>query len=343
MGTDMKRGRFALTLAFLMLGAVTPAAAQSDFYRGKQIKVMIGAAPGGGYDQDARLVTAHLGKHLSGQPTLVPQNMPGASSLVLTNFMYGSAPRDGTVIAIINQAMPLEQFLKSPNTNYDVTQFNWLGRTRNATQMAIVWHTVPVNTIQDVMSRETVMGGSGPTSLTDIIPVMLNNLVGTRFRIVSGYSGMNELGLAMERGEIEGGATPVDSLLSYRAEWLKQKKIKPLVLYTPQRHPAMPEVPTMVELARTDEARAILGLHASVAEIGRAFLTTQEVPADRVALLRKAFDDMFKDPQFLADAKAQRIDLQLLGGAAVQDIVMGMSRFPPGLIEKARQARVKAK
>lgn len=326
-----------------ILGVHEPASAQTDFFRGKQIKVMIGAAPGGGYDQDARLVTAHLGRHLPGNPMLVPQNMPGASSLVLTNFLYNTAPRDGTVIGIINQAMALEQFLKSPNTNYDVTKFNWLGRTRNATQMAVVWHTVPVNTIQDVMTRETVMGGSGPTSLTDIIPEMLNNLVGTRFRIVSGYSGMSELGLAMERGEIEGGATPVDSLLSYRAEWLRDKKIKPLVLYTRERHPAMPDVPTMVELGKTEEARAILGLYAFSADIGRAFLTTQEVPADRVAMLRKAFDDMFKDPQFLDDAKGQKVDLQLLGGEKLQEIVLTMSRFPEGLVEKAKQARTKAK
>lgn len=340
----MVRARLLLLAGAVLAASVAQhAAAQSDFYRGKQIKVMIGAAPGGGYDQDARLVTAHLGRHLPGNPTLVPQNMPGASSLVLTNFLYNTAPRDGTVIGIINQAMALEQFLKSPNTNYDVTQFSWLGRTRNATQMGVVWHTVPVNSIGDVMTRETVMGGSGPTSLTDIIPVMLNNLVGTRFRVVSGYSGMSELGIAMERGEIEGGATPVDSLLSYRADWLRDKKIKPLVLYTRERHPAMPEVPTMVELGKTQEARAILELYAYSADIGRAFLTTQEVPGERVALLRAAFSAMFKDPLFLDEAKAQKIDLQLLDGDKLQEIVLRMSSFPPNLIERAKQARTVVK
>lgn len=327
--------------AFTLLSG--PAFAQDDFFKGKSIKLLIGAAPGGGYDQDARLVATHLPKHLPGNPTIVPQNMPGASSLVLTNFMYGTAPRDGTAIAIINQAMPLEQFLRSPNTNYDVTQFNWLGRTRNATQMAVVWHTVPVSSIDDVFKRETVMGGSGPTSLTDIIPQLLNNLVGTRFKIVSGYSGMNELGIAMERGEIEGGATPVDSLLGYRSDWVRDKKIKMLVLYTQQRHPAMPDVPALPELAKTDDVRAILNLYAASAEVGRAFLTTQAVPADRVALMRSAFNAMFKDQAFLDDAKMQRIDLQLMSGDEVQSLVLAMSKFPPELIEKAQAARTKPK
>jgi tripartite-type tricarboxylate transporter receptor subunit TctC len=330
-------------LVAVAAGVSGKAEAQDDFYRGKTIKLLIGAAPGGGYDQDARLVAGHLSRHLAGNPTIVPQNMPGASSLVLTNHLYNTAPRDGTVIGIINQAMPLEQFLKSPNTNYDVTQFAWLGRTRAATQMAVVWHTVPVNSINDVYTRETVMGGSGPTSLTDIIPVLLNNLAGTRFRLVSGYSGVTELGLAMERGEIEGGATPIDALLGYRSDWLRDKKVKMLVLYTRERHPAMPDVPTMVELGKTEEARAILSLYAGSADIGRSFLTTQGVPPQRVAQLRAAFDAMFKDPLLLEDARMQRIDLGVLSGEKVQEIVMRMSQFPPDLIEKAKAARGKAK
>ena len=330
----------ALTCVFLASLTGT-AAAQDDFFRGKTIKMLIGTAPGGGYDQDGRLVARHLGAHLPGNPAIVAENMPGASSLVLTNYLSNSAPRDGTAIGIVNLAMPLEQFLHSPNIHYDVTQFSWLGRTRRATEMAVVWHNVAVNSIRDVFARETIMGGTGPTSETEYVPLLLNNLAGTKFRIVSGFTGVSDLGLAMERGEVEGGAVPLDALTGYRSDWLRDKKIKMLVIYTRDRNAAIPDVPSMVELGKTAEAKEILALYASSADIGRSFITPPGLPPERIRSLRTAFDEMFKDPQFVADAKAQKIDLETLGGTELQQLITTMSQFPPALIPKAQQARQK--
>jgi tripartite-type tricarboxylate transporter receptor subunit TctC len=330
--------RIAASACFFLGCGIGGAAAQEDFFRGKTIRMLIGTSPGGGYDQDGRLVARHLGAHLPGNPTIVPENMPGASSLVLTNYLYNSAPRDGTALGIVNLAMPLEQFLRGPNINYDVTQFFWLGRTRAATEMAVVWHNVPVDSIRDVFTRETIMGGTGPNSETEYVPRLLNNLAGTKFRIVSGFTGIGDLGLAMERGEVEGGAAPLDALTGYRSDWLRDKKVKMLVIYTRERNPAIPDVPSMVELGKTDEAREILGLYASSSDIGRSFIAPPGLPAERAAVLRKAFDEMFADPLFVADAKAQRIDLETLGGDELQQLVLKMSQFPPSLVPKARSA-----
>ena len=225
----MMRHVAAIVLMVLGIGYAAHAdraAAQDDFYHGKTIKLMIGTGPGGGYDTYGRLVARHIGRHIPGNPSVIPQNQPGASSLVLTNYLFNSAPHDGTIIGIINQAMPIEQYLKSPNTNYDVNKFNWIGRVSSAVEMAIVWHTVPVNTIQDVFTRETLMGGTGPTSSTEFVPRLLNNLAGTKFRVISGFSGTSAIALAMERGEVEGSATPLESLTSYRADWVRDKRIK---------------------------------------------------------------------------------------------------------------------
>jgi tripartite-type tricarboxylate transporter receptor subunit TctC len=313
--------------------------AQEDFFRGKSIKLMIGTGPGGGYDTYGRLVARHIGRHIPGNPSVVPQNQPGASSLALTNFLANGAPRDGTTIGIVNQAMPIEQFLKSPNTNYDVNQFSWIGRVSSAVEMAIVWHTVPVETIQDVMTRETLMGGTGPTSSTEFVPRLLNNLAGTKFRIISGFGGTSDIALAMERGEVEGSATPLESLTSYRADWVREKKIKILVQYTRERDPELPDIPTMVELGLTDEGRQILSLYASGADIGRSFLAPPGLPEERVRILRAAFEAMLDDPDFIADATKLGIPRKPLPGKELQQLVAHIGEFPTALIAKARAAR----
>ena len=328
-----------VALFCLNAGKIGGAAAEDEFFRGKTVRVLIGAAPGGGYDQDARLIARHIAAHLPGNPTAVAENMPGASSLVLTNYLFNSAPRDGTAFGIINLAMPLEQLLGNQNIHFDATKFAWLGRTRKATEMGVVWHTSPVNTIRDVFEHETIVGGTGPTSETEYVPRLLNNLAGTKFRIVSGFSGISDLGLAMERGEVEGGAAPLDALMGYRSDWLRDKKVKMLVIYTRTRNPAIPDVPSMVELGRDDEAKNILALYASSAEIGRAFIAPPGLPPDRLSQLKTAFEETFKDPAFLDDAKAQRVDLEPLNGEGLQQLVTQMQSFPGSLIPKARDAR----
>jgi tripartite-type tricarboxylate transporter receptor subunit TctC len=326
--------------AALVVAGGGSGSAQSDF-GGKTIRLYIGTGPGGGYDTYGRLVARHIGRHIPGNPVLVPQNMPGASSLTLTNFLFNTAPRDGTAIGMINQAMPTEQYLDIGNTNYDSKRFNWIGRVSSAVEMAIVWHTVPVNTIDDVRRRETLMGGTGPTSSTVFVPYLLDNLAGTKFKVVTGFNGTTEIALAMERGEVEGSATPLESLTSYRADWVRDRKIRILVQYTAARDAEMPDVPAMVELGRSEEARQILGFYASAADIGRSIVAPPAMPAQAVATLRRAFDQMLADPVFREDGKRSGIPLKPMAGERLQGLIAQVGSFPPILLEKARQAREK--
>jgi tripartite-type tricarboxylate transporter receptor subunit TctC len=207
--------------------------------------------------------------------------------------------------------------------------------------MAIVWHTVPVQTIEDVRRRETLMGGTGPTSSTVFVPYLLDNLAGMKFKVVTGFNGTTEIALAMERGEVEGSATPLESLTSYRADWVRDRKIRILAQYTAARDAEMPDVPTMVELGRSEEARQILGFYASAAEVGRSIVAPPGLPAPTVAALRRAFDEMLLDPVFLEEGRRAGIQLKPMSGDRLQDVVARVGSFPPPLIEKARQAREK--
>jgi len=326
--------------AALLLALSARAFAQADF-AGKSIKLYIGTGPGGGYDTYGRLVARHIGRHLPGNPSVLAQNMPGASSLTLTNYLYNSAPRDGTAIGIINQAMPSEQYLDIGNANYDSARFNWIGRVSSAVEMAIVWHTVPVATIEDVRARETIMGGTGPTSSTVFIPYLLDSLAGMKFKVITGFNGTTEIALAMERGEVEGSATPLESLTSYRADWVRDRKIRILLQYTAVRDADLADIPTMVELGQTEEARRILGFYASAAEIGRSIVAPPALPPPVVAALRRAFDDMLRDPMFLDEARRSGIQLKSMAGERLQELVLQVANFPSALLERARRAREK--
>ncbi len=339
----MRAGQLARMLVLAVaLGAADSrsGSAQSDF-SGRTIRLYIGTGPGGGYDTYGRLVARHIGRHVPGNPVVLAQNMPGASSLTLTNFLFNTAPRDGTAIGIINQAMPTEQYLDIGNTNYDAKMFSWIGRVSSAVEMAIVWHTVPVYTIDDVRRRETLMGGTGPTSSTVFVPYLLDNLASMKFKVVTGFNGTTEIALAMERGEVEGSATPLESLTSYRADWVRDRKIRILVQYTTTRDAEMPDVPTMVELGGNEEARQILGFYASAAEVGRSIVAPPALPAQTVATLRRAFDDTLADPVFLEEAKRAGIQLKPMSGERLQDLVSRVGSFPPPLLERARRAREK--
>ena len=328
-------------IAFCSVLALAPMARADEVeaFRGKTVTLYIGTGAGGGYDAYGRLIARHFGRFLPGTPSVVAQNMPGASSLVLTNFLYNKAPRDGTAVGVINQAMPMEQFLQTEGIAYDANRFAWIGRASSAVETGIVWHTSPIQKIEDVFTRETVVGGTGPTSSTVFIPHLLNNLAGTRFKVVSGFNGTNEIGLAMERGEVEGSGTPMESLKSYRADWMRDKKIRILVLWSAQREPELPDVPSIVELGRTEEARRILKFYASADDIGRSLMAPPGLAPERIATLRRAFDAAVRDPQFLADAEKSGLEVKPMSGEALQAMVAEVATFPQELIAKARAAR----
>lgn len=333
--------RAAIALLALAGAFGQSALAQPADFSGKTIRLYIGFGPGGGYDTYGRLVARHIGRHLAGNPTVVPQNMPGAASLTLANFLANTAPRDGAALAILNQAMPTEQYLLDQNVNYDARKYNWIGRVSSAVEMAIVWHTVPVKTIEDVRTRETLMGGTGPASSTVLMPYLLNNLAGMKFKVISGFNGTTEIALAMERGEVEGSATPLESLTSYRADWVRDKKIKLLLQYTSERDPEVAQIPTMVEMGQSEEARQILAFYASGAEFGRSITAPPGLPAATVTALRRGFDAMLADPVFLADMKKTGLPLKPWTGERLQKAVADIGTFPAPFIAKAKAARAK--
>ena len=267
--------------------------------------------------------------------------MPGASSLVLANFLFNQAPRDGTALGIINQSMPTEQYLLEQNVNYDASKFNWIGRVSSTVELLIVWHTVPVARIEDVRSRETIMGGTGPTSSTEFIPRVLNNLAGMKFKVISGFQGTSDVALAMERGEVEGSGTPLESLSSYRANWVRDKKIKYLLQETATRDPEIPDVPAMVEMGATEETRQILRFFASASEVGRSIVAPPGIAPETLNTLRRGFDAIFADPAFLDDIKRAGIVVKPMSGEGLQAAVAAVANFPPALIQKARLAREK--
>ncbi len=328
-------------LLALAAGCASCAAQAQDVepFRGKTVTLYIGTGAGGGYDAYGRLIARHIGRFLPGAPSVVAQNMPGASSLLLANFLYAKAPRDGLAIGVINQAMPIEQYLGSEGVAYDARKFNWIGRMSSAVETGIVWHSSPVQRIEDAFSQQVIVGGTGPTSSTVFIPNLLNNLAGTKFKVISGFNGTNEIGLAMERGEIEGSGTPLESLKSYRANWMREGKIRVLVLWSAQREPELPDVPSMVELGKTEQSRKILQLYASADDIGRSLLAPPGLPGERVAQLRRAFDSAVRDPQLLADAAREGLEVKPLGGADLQKMVEGVLALPVAMAPAAKAAR----
>ena len=329
-----------LLLACSLLGSFALAAkAQpvADFYRGKTMEMVVPTSPGGDYDLRARLVARHLGRFIPGNPSITVRNMPGGLGVAAANYLARVAPRDGTVLHAIFQNMPVLQAIGSPGVEFDVRKFGWIGNTTNSPNVINAWHTTGIKTIQDVMERELVVGAPGAASTSYIYPAALNQLVGTKFRIVAGYPGGNDVNLAMEKGEVGGrGSNSWASWKSGHPHWLAEGKVIILVQIGLQRAPDLPNVPLMLELAKTDEDRQVLTFMSADMGISRAYVTTADVPADRLAALRRAFDAMVKDPEFLAEAGKTKMDISPSTGEDAQKIAESMLNMPPRIIQRAK-------
>jgi tripartite-type tricarboxylate transporter receptor subunit TctC len=270
---------------------------------------------------------------------MVPQNMPGAGSLKLANYLYNVAPKDGTALGTITQSTPQEEALGTQGISYRSTQFNWIGRITSNVEINVVWHTSGIKTIADAKKKETVLAGTGPTTPSEVFPRVLNKVVGTKFKVVGGYGGSSEGVLAMERGETMGALLSWASLKATKQDWLTDKKVAILVQYAVQKHPDMPGVPTMVELGETEDARKILAFYASGAEIGRSIMAPPGIPVERVHALRAAFDAMVQDPKFLSEIKKANLEFDPLSGENLQKIVEDARNIPSDLVERAKAVR----
>jgi tripartite-type tricarboxylate transporter receptor subunit TctC len=339
----LKRVFFAgAVCAFVAVSApVGPARAQSveAFYSKNDISIIIGYNPAGTYDIYARLAAKHLPRHIPGKPAIIAKNVPGVGSIKAANFLYEQAPRDGSVIGVISQGTALQQVLKHPAIRYKAREFNWIGRLTSAVEVTIVWHTVPVKTIEDAKKREVIIGGTSARSSTDTNHKVMNAIAGTKFKMVLGYKGTTGAMLAMERGEVEGSLAVVQNLLIQKPDWLRDKKVSVLVQYSQKRHRAFPDVPAMVEFGETEEDKQILALYGSTAEVGRSIMAPPEVPRDRLAALRAGFVAMLKDPAFLAEMEQRKMELDPLTGEELQKLVDGTFAISPKAAERAAAAR----
>jgi hypothetical protein len=322
-----------LALAIMASPAATQAQSVADFYRGKTVNVYIGVGVGGEYDIQARLVARHIGKHIPGNPTVIPQNMTGAGGLRMINYLYNVAPKDGTNIGMIANAFPAMQAVGISGVQFDAAKMGWLGSIAPAVETMAVWHTAGVKNIDDARKREIVAGASARGAITFIYPQMMNEFLGTKFKIVTGYPGGNQINLAMERGEVEARNNTWSSWKATKADWLQEKKITVIA----QAGPRAPDLdaPSVEDAARTPEEKQLIELVVSGTRFGRP-MATNSVPADRLAALRAAYDATMRDPEFLAEAMALNFEVDPVQGEKMQKIVERILATPREIAAKAK-------
>lgn len=337
----MKKATIAAILAGIALVLPQAAVGQSveSFYKGKQISLIVGYPPGGGYDIYARLIALHYPKHIPGQPEIVVKNRPGAASLISVNELYAVNPKDGTYIATFARSVAMDRLLGRQGANFEPIKLNWIGSANNEISICTVWHTVGIKTVQDLLTKEIVFGANAAGSESDAYPQILRNLFGANVRTVTGYPGANDLMLAMERGETQGRCGYTWSAAqATRADWLREGKIVVALQFATEKHPELPNVPTVMELARTPLEKGALELILAGQAMGRPFAAPPDVPADRVTALRRSFDATMTDAAFVQEATKQRLELQPVSGEKIQALVARMFTAPPDVVDAARKA-----
>ncbi len=328
----------ALALAAGVLTACTALADPlADFYRGKNLQMIIATAPGGDYDTRARLIARHMPRHIPGEPAIIATNMPGAVGVQAANYLASIAPRDGTVMHAIMQNMAAHQAIGGTGTKFDVTKFGWIGNSTDSPNLISSWHTTGITRIEQVFDKELVVGAPGTATSSVYYPLALNILVGTKFKIISGYPGGNNVNMAIERGEVGGrGSNSLAAWQATKPDWIKENKIHHLVQIALKRHPDLPNVPLLLELAKNDADRAVLRFLSADVPLSRAYVTTPDVPADRLTALRRAFNATMKDPAFLAEAERGKIDISPSTGEDAEKIVADVLKTPPDVLARAK-------
>jgi len=332
-----------LLLTALLAIVATPAAADAvaEFYTGKQIRFIIRSGVGGGYDQYARLLGRHIGKHIPGKPTVLPVNMPGGGGIRAANYVAKIAPQDGTILTIVSQGLPVDQALGlNPTFQADLRDFHWVGNMSSSNQLMVTWHTSPSKTWADFFKRETTIGSTQAGSISVQMPAIYNNILGTRIKIIFGYPDGRDVNLAMERGEVEGRATnPWASYVAVTPEYVEKKWIIPIIQVGMKKDPDLPNVPLLREQkARTPEDQAVLEYMSKATVVGRPIATTPGVPPERVAALRRAFDLTLKDPEFIKEARTQRAEIDAMTGAELAQIIGELIAAPQDLKNRVKAA-----
>ncbi|MFM2442982.1 MAG: hypothetical protein RJB09_168 [Pseudomonadota bacterium] len=313
--------------------AQTPTTA--EFYRGKQIAMLIGYSAGGGYDLYARMLSRYFGKHVPGNPGIVPQNMPGAGSLKVVNYLAQVAPRDGTAIGTFGRSLPLYPLLIGP-ADFDATKFGYLGSVATDVSLCISWHKSPIQSWKDVVAKEYRAGGEGRGAEPDVFATVLQKVFDTKTKLITGYPGTAEMTLAMQRGEIDGlCGISYSTIQSIHSDWLQNGQVKILVQSAAKKHPAIPDVPLITDLTKDPRKSAILDLIVAPQEMARPFVAPPGLPPERLQALRDAFDATMKDPEFLAEMKKSKLDVDPVSGKSIQELVTRLWASPKDVIEAA--------
>jgi tripartite-type tricarboxylate transporter receptor subunit TctC len=330
-----------LSAVAALMGFTAPIHAQSvaDFYKGKTITVVVSTSTGGGYDAMARAITRHIGKHVPGNPNVVVRNMPGAGGITAVNWLFNAAEKDGTELGLVQNGTPLEPLFGTKEARYDAPKFNWLGTPSIEVSMVLLWHTVPVNTVEELKTKETNMGASGANSTPAFYTRLLNATLGTKMKLINGYPGQNDAFLAMERGELDGYPSVFYSALtSTRPNWLRDKQAKAIVQYGPERLKELPDVPFAPDLLTNEDDKLLMNAAFAPQALGRPLLMPPNVPADRVAAMRKALADTFTDKEFQADAEKIGLIVNApKSGEQLQDVIAKAYATPSRVVERLQK------
>jgi tripartite-type tricarboxylate transporter receptor subunit TctC len=338
-------------VAGLALAVVTAAPAAfaadsiADFYRGKTVHIVVGAAAGGGYDLVGRTIAARLGAHIPGNPGVVVENMASAGGLAMANYLYNSAPRDGATIGLPTNATALEPSLKvlthaGGTANFDIAKFSWLGTAAQQPQVLFVWHTAGVETAEDLKTTKVIMGALSAGSDSYLLPRLMNTILGAKMQVVPGYEGQSDTFVAMERGEIQGHSDGFAGLIGQHPDWVRDKLVHILIQFGRERLPQLPDVPTAIDLATDPLDKDMLRFYSYKYDIAYALIAPPGVPQDRVNALRKAFDDTMQDPQYQEAAQHIALPLNSLDGNAVTKIIDAIQSTPQAVVDHTREMLV---
>lgn len=335
MTIPMLRGTFAAAAAMLVAAGTAQAQSANDFYKGKTITLVISAGPGGGYANYVLTTTSHMRKHIPGNPEFVRQHRQGAGGVVAANYLYNAAKKDGTVIAIVHRgAVSTSAVFREKGVTYDPRKFSWIGSITKETSLCVAHHTAPVKTFGDLFTKELLVGGLGPGGDTDVYPNIFNNLFGTKFKLITGYNQGTAITLAMERGEVQGRCGwSWSSIQATKPDWITNKQINLLGISGLSRDPEIPaSVPLIANLAKTQDQKDILELAFAPLEMARPLLGPPGIPADRLAILRTAFDKTMQDPEFKAEAARRKLDVSPLSGAEVERLITRLMDKPANIV-----------
>jgi tripartite-type tricarboxylate transporter receptor subunit TctC len=314
-----------------------------DFYKGRSIKFIVGSNTGGSYDTYSRLLVSYMGRHLPGRPTIIVENMPGASGIKSAQYIGEIAPKDGSVIGMFNQSMPQRQMFEPDQVHFDLSKFGWIGAMNTSTTVFITWHTSGVKTLEDAKKKEVVMGALSATGGNSVYPLLINAFLGTKFKVVLGYQGGNTIQLAMERGEVDGRAAVVWSgLKAGWPHWIAEKKIAVLLQTGLTKEKDLPDVPLLLDLAKNPEEKAIFRFVSSDSAMGFPITAPPGIPADRLAALQKAFMDTMNDPEFVKTAADRQLEIEASTGEDVKKVVQDLISTPKDVIAKIKTGLAEA-